>query len=443
MNALGMPAAAEPRRLRGAAESGVPVRTVATSSAGAGAGWLKPEPPFLPGLANVARVHAVIDAFKAEFDACLDAALEHLFTATPHLRALASNRVWRLALYAQRYGAIYFLSRREAAAAGERLGEDAAPLRTLDGMLNGQALTHRLFNYAVCAWIHARPARRHYARIRLPRNGIMAQGRDAVFVNRRDFDGVAPADVFACDAPLYDLHDFVHYVCASVSDELYGCKYFGRFSRLDREAQALVRDHRYRDEAPTLFGDSLMFRQLSLPLFDALQDATCSDRQVVDRISQALARYLRAEVGLLQPATGRTVHAPGVMDARTLAVLSQNKAYEHSASECEELMFIRGGLDPSPDRLSDVATVDRIALMARLPLQYHERRNFLRHRAQKRAYLLHARYLKASAADDDVALLDRVIANLTFADYLAGDRLDLYEHLELVPPGRSPRSGDE
>ena len=52
MNALGMPAAAEPRRLRGAAESGVPVRAVATSSAGAGAGWLKPEPPFLPGLAR-------------------------------------------------------------------------------------------------------------------------------------------------------------------------------------------------------------------------------------------------------------------------------------------------------------------------------------------------------------------------------------------------------
>lgn len=204
-----------------------------------------------------------------------------------------------------------------------------------------------------------------------------------------------------------------------------------------------MRDHRHADAAPTLFGDSLMFRQLSLGLFDALHERLGCDARIVDAISGQLARYLRADTGLLQPATGRVLHAPGVLDAWQLAVLAQNKAYEHTASECEELVFVRGSAGPCPDALAALPTVDRIRRIAALPLQYHERRNFLRHRAQKRAYLMHARLLREHAGDAmEAALLDRTIDHLTFADHLAGRRANLFE-LVAAHPGRTdtdPRS---
>ncbi|GAB3380952.1 hypothetical protein [Lysobacter fragariae] len=415
----------------GAAAPRLPVLHAVGGAIGTGrAEWLKPEPPFLPQLSNLSRVFPVVDAFRAEFNECVDAAFEHLFHSRPFLRSLAPAPLWRLALSAQRYGAIYFLGRRDAAGAAEMARDCPELLDALGRELSTDQLTNRLFNFAICAWIHGRADRRRYSPIRLPRNGMMARDRNAVFVNRRNFDGITPADVFDCGDALYDLHDFVHYLCACISPELYGCKYFGPFSKLERDLQALIRDHRHQDEAPTLFGDSLMFRQLSLGLFDALQHKGESDRQLVEAISLELARYLRAETGLLQPATGRVVHAPHPLDVRSLAALSQNKAYEHTASECEELVFVRGA-PSAPDTLSPHGTAERIALMTRLPMQYHERRNYLRHRAHKRAYLLHARHLRQSCADDtlDAGILDMVINNLTFADYLAGSRLDLFEQL--------------
>lgn len=392
--------------------------------------WLKPDPPFFPHLSNLSRVFPVVDAFRTEFHGYVDAALEHLFQLRPSLRTMAPASCWRLALNAQRYGAIYFLGRRDAALALEAAGEFDVQLDAIGQELSTDGLSNRLFNFAVCAWVHGRADRRRYSRIRLPRNGLMTQERDAVFVNRKNFEGFSPEMAFDCGQALYDLHDFVHYLCACISPQLYGCKYFGAFSQLERELQALIRDHRHQDETPTLFGDSLMFRQLSLGLFDTLQHRTDSDRHLVEAISVELARYLRAEIALLQPATGRMVSAPHSLDPRSLAALSQNKAYEHTASECEELVFVRGA--PSgADALSAHGTAQRIQLMSRLPMQYHERRNYLRHRAHKRAYLLHARHLRNACADatPDARMLDIVINNLTFADYLAGSRLDLFEHL--------------
>lgn len=394
------------------------------------AGWGKPEPPFLPHLSNLSCVFPVVDAFKIEFYEYIDAALKYLFLLRPSLGSMAPVPIWRLALSAQRYGAIYFLGRRDAEAFSEVVQDCPGLLDALGRELLSDHLTNRLFNFAICAWVHSCPDRRHYSPIRLPRNGIMTQDRSAVFVNREDFDSVMPKDVFACGEALYDLHDFVHYLCAGISKELYGCKYFGRFMQLDRVLQALIRDRRYRDESPNLFGDSLMFRQLSLGLFDALQQRIDSDWQLVEAISVELARYLRAEIGLLQPATGRVVHAPYALDVRSLAALSQNKAYEHTASECEELVFIRGAPSGS-DSLSSYGTAERIRLIERLPMQYYERRNYLRHRAHKRAYLLHAFCLRQSCGNGtwDTQIIDMIINNLTFADYLAGSRIDLFEQL--------------
>lgn len=392
--------------------------------------WRKPEPPFLPQLSNLSRVFPVVDAFRGEFHACLDAALGHLFRSRPSLRAMAPVALWRLALGAQRYGAIYFLGRRDAAGATDLVRDGADLLDALGRELATDGLANRLFNHAVCGWVHGNAGRRRYSPIRLPRNGLMSRDRDAVFVNRKDFEGLSPAMAFDHGEALYDLHDFVHYLCASIAPQLYGCRYFGAFAQLERGLQALVRDHRHQDEAPTLFGDSLMFRQLSLGLFDALQHRCDSDRQLVETISLELARYLRAEIGLLQPATGRVVRAPHSLDVRSLAALSQNKAYEHTASECEELVFVRGAASGT-DMLSPHGTAERIRLMAQLPMQYHERRNYLRHRAHKRAYLLHARHLRQSCAAGtaDARMLDMVVNNLTFADHLAGSRVDLFERL--------------
>jgi len=152
--------------------------------------------------------------------------------------------------------------------------------------------------------------------------------------------------------------------------------------------------------------------------------------KLVAAISEELSRYLRAETALLQPSTGQWLAAHRALDPTALAVLSQNKAYEHTASECEELLFVRGGAGTA-DAFSGLDTPERIQAMAEAPLNYFERRNFLRHRAHKRAYLLHSRFLREQHSPDSATteFLDEIFDNLCFADHLAGRRLDLFSRV--------------
>jgi hypothetical protein len=336
---------------------------------------------------------------------------------------------------ASKYGAIYWIDRRKAARISEQAMACGPMLQRMADALALDSGVNRIFNHAVCAWVHARPERLKYSRIRLPRNGIMSVSGDAIYVNRRDFELQTPETAYDCPDALYDLHDFVHHVCACISPELYGCKYFDLFARFDAGLQGLVRDSRHAGDTPNPYGDSLMFRQLSLALFDAMQGGDASDRRIVESIADDLARYLRGEAALLQPSTGRSLSVPEMLGPVQLAVLSENKAYEHTASECEEFMFVRGGAGATADEFSGMATAARIAAIADAPLGYFERRNFLRHRAQKRAYLLHALYLLESGLVDDVEreLLADIIDNLTFADHVSRRRIDLFERVSALP----------
>jgi len=394
------------------------------------ASWLKPDAPFLPKLVNFENVIPAFAQFKQEFYGYLDQALAHAFSTRPELASMAPPELWRWCLAAQKYGAIYFLCRREARELAPLARDNAEAMRRLARALQEDRLSDRLFNFAVCAWVHGDPRRRNYSRIRLPRNGIMSAGGGEIYVNKGDFKGVSPAQSFDQPVALYDLHDFVHHVCSRISSELYGCRYFGVFSRFDRSLQSLVRDHRHASPEPNLFGDSLMFRQLSLGLFDSLYDSGASDSELVAAISEELSRYLRAETALLQPSTGQWLAAHRALDPTALAVLSQNKAYEHTASECEELLFVRGGAGTA-DAFSGLDTPERIQAMAEAPLNYFERRNFLRHRAHKRAYLLHSRFLREQHSPDSATteFLDEIFDNLCFADHLAGRRLDLFSRV--------------
>lgn len=392
--------------------------------------WLKPDAPFLPKLVNFGKVIPEFAAFKQEFYGFLDQALAHLFALRPDLAMIGPVELWRWCAAAEKYGAIYFLCRREACALAPIFHDNVRTVRRISRVLRAGGLSNRLFNYAVCAWVHSDGERRNYSRIRLPRNGIMSAGGREIYVNKSDFKGVSPKQVFEQPVALYDLHDFVHHVCSRVSSELYGCRYFGVFSSFERGLQSLVRDHRHASAEPNLFGDSLMFRQLSLGLFDSLYDSGASDSALVEAISAELSRYLRGETALLQPSTGQWLATHRVLDPTELAVLSQNKAYEHTASECEELLFVRGGTDRA-DPFSGQDTPERIQAMAEAPLNYFERRNFLRHRAHKRAYLLHARYLREqySPGSATTEFLDEIFDNLCFADHLAGRRLDLFSRV--------------
>ena len=392
--------------------------------------WLKPDAPFLPKLVNFEKVVPAFAGFKLEFYEFLDQALAHAFALRPGLESMAAPELWRWCAAAEKYGAIYFLCRREARALASIARDHAETMRRLSRALREDRLSDRLFNYAVCAWVHSDAGRRNYSRIRLPRNGIMSAGGREIYVNKGDFKDVSPAQSFEQSEALYDLHDFVHHVCSRVSSELYGCRYFGVFSGFERGLQALVRDHRHASPEPNLFGDSLMFRQLSLGLFDSLHEEGASDSELVDAISVELSHYLRGEKALLQPSTGQWLATDRALDPTALAVLSQNKAYEHTASECEELLFVRGGAGRS-DPLSDLDTPERIQAMAEAPLNYFERRNFLRHRAHKRAYLLHARHLREQHPPDSATteFLDEIFDNLCFADHLAGRRLDLFHRV--------------
>ncbi|QYF94326.1 hypothetical protein KY495_03660 [Massilia sp. PAMC28688] len=392
----------------------------------------KKETYYLPSISDSRLAENIFRSVKAEIYHFLDDAIRYFLNLHPAVANIAPVETWRIALTAHKYGVIYLIDRREASAYDFGGAADSKVMTRIAEILTEDQRVNRLFNFAICAWVHAIDVRKKYSEIRLPKHAFMSEGDQAVFVNQNDFGGFFPVDAFALTTPLYDLHDFVHYSCAMIDRNLYGCKYFRRFSSLPTRLQALVRDAGYRSETPNLYGDGFMFRELSLGLFDTYEPLIDSDSELYNTISDKLFQYLKGELALAQPSSGRVYQAPAPLDVDALAVLSQNKAYEHSASECEEHFFIRSGPGAANDSYVHLPIVERLDAMKSTELNYFERRNFLRHRAQKLAYLRYSTHLKSKfpARAEEFSLLHMVEENLTFVDHLRGDRVNLFNLVE-------------
>jgi uracil phosphoribosyltransferase len=202
---------------------------------------------------------------------------------------------------------------------------------------------------------------------------------------------------------------------------------------LPKSYQSLIRSPNLRKYDAVPFSDGLIFSELSLGLFDSLEKQEIADSEIVHSIAEGLLKYYTGDRALLQPTSGALLRASRPMRVEELAILSQNKAYEHTASEFEEHIFARGGRNTSLDPLDGASTYQRLQKIGEGKLFYYERRNFLRHRAHKDSYRLYAELLQSHRLlSDDQFILRRVLNHLNFFDVTEGqERINLFDDVRI------------
>jgi hypothetical protein len=405
--------------------------------------WRKQEKPPYPDFSNYARIAQVVRTLK-------ESIYRHLLEGINFYiaRAGLTNRfrlplsepeadVWLAALLTKKYGRIYFISRYEARMLLEQ-PLNSNDLSFVDRMLSAPEATNAIFNYGILSYLHSVVATIRFPPFKIPAFCVHSAAKDIIFVNEHDFVRFRPDEIFEVPIALYDLHDFSHRACTLLNEELYSAKYFSQtFIGLPSRLKRLIRDPHFATSDALEHSDSLVFRELSLGILDSLNHTTMTERDIVESISAGLTAYHSAQKALFHPSTARMMTASRPLDMDEVAVLSQNKSYEHIASEFEEQLMTRGG-DDACDPLSGLPTTcaaQRI-VTAQQPF-YHDRRNYLRHRAQRESYIQYCSdwLLPRCDSHEDRRFVRQIIRNLTFEDYESGRRLNLFEQVSrhLVP----------
>jgi len=405
--------------------------------------WRKQEKPPYPDFSNYAKIAQIVRDLKEGIYRHLLEGISFFIAQTgltSRFRLPLSEPeidVWLAALLTKRYGRIYFISRYEARMLLVQ-PPNSSDLSFVDGLLKTPGTANAIFNYGILSYLNSVASAIRLSPFKIPGFCIHSAAKDILFVNEQDFVRYTPDRVFEVRTALYDLHDFSHRACTLLNEELYSAKYFSQaFIGLPSRFKRLVRDPHFATKDALEHSDSLVFRELSLGIFDSLNYSTMTERDIVDSISAGLAAYHSAQKALFHPSTGGMMTASRPLEMNEVAVLSQNKSYEHIASEFEEQILTRGG-DDARDPLSGLPTtcVAQRIVTAPQPF-YYDRRNYLRHRAHRESYVQYcsAWLLPRCTSNEDRRFVLEIIKNLTFEDYQSGGRLDLFEQVSrrLVP----------
>lgn len=336
--------------------------------------------------------------------------------------------IWDLAFRSQRYGAIYWLSRQEARQNYMHVIECAQLLDEIAYFLMDSQAVSRIFNYAIHHFILSRSDALQFSNELIPKFAIYSTGANLFCVREHDFIHRALKDSFFDNNALYDLHDFAHSVTATLSPELYGSHYFNALIHLPISLQNLIKSRYYKTEKTHPFSDSLIYRELSLVLFNQINYQQKSFKQIVSQLANQLAAYLLNETALLHGSTGKWLKPNRVLTIIELATLVQNKSYELPASEIEQKIFTRCG-DDGHDPLKNLRPSERIKFLANLDSWlYFEARNTLRHRAHQEAYKIIAyTFIKKASSQGERILLSNIIENINYKDFYRKRRINLWQ----------------
>ncbi|KAI0975070.1 hypothetical protein F4678DRAFT_457334 [Xylaria arbuscula] len=410
--------------------------------------WLDGSSPLHPHFNNDTKICSIVTEIKDEIlgfamEACQIILNSVALTDKPEHRLLCrtlseSPDLWRAVLLTQHYGVIYFMSRSEARSKYHPLMSQSPDVSdTIDSFLRSHdAAGIRAVNYAVHAFVTRGNLRVDHATSCIPPNAIAAVGPRHVVVRAIDFDSRSASDALACSSPLWDLHDFAHLTCATLSEELYGNKYQDHLIQLPKPFTALIRSPGFRTATGPMISDGLVFSELLTKLFT---DTVTKNRQnaheetyksVCTELATALAEYYLAKRSLEHLSTGRQLSLLEPISPTQLAVLIQNKSYELPASEIEQRIFTRGGpVGAKEDALLGLTARERAARLAEsASWGYFEVRNTIKHRAHKEAYSMVCEVLMKRATDEgDKNLLSQIRENLDYKDWAAGQRLILWD----------------
>jgi hypothetical protein len=346
--------------------------------------------------------------------------------------------LWKAMISVQKYGVIYLASREECR-------ETFYPLYLNNGYLAdqiGQFLSSdsnatRIINYAVHHRINHSRSQLEYPGKLVPPYCISSIGPRHFAVRACDFHTLSDEALLEGTSVLWDLHDFAHQSTATLSEHLFGTKYFSHLIHLPPRATALIRSPGMRTaESGPKISDGIMFSELLTGLFTTEADSVISGSKnhtyasMVEFLAIALADYLLGNRSLLHPSAGKTLQLERPIRAHELAVLAQNKAYELTASEIEQRVFIRGGLlGDGRDVLDALDAGERLkAIASNRQWLYFEVRNSLKHRAQAKAYEMVAKRMLTApdCAMEEDWLWQAILDTLSYKDHAAGGPRNLW-----------------
>ncbi len=385
----------------------------------------------LPRFGETYRLEGVARKIRADVDACARAHLPAVASQVQAPRFQTRDDIGDLllaALYASRYGTIYWLTpdiALRSMAAGSRA------MRALDSLgrwLGESGWANRWWNATVATFLESQSHQLMPVGGFAPHWGFQAVSARQLAVRPEE---VLPGDdALASNVPRHDLHDFAHLAACRMSGELYGNKFHlpSRLGALPSQLVDLVAGFD-SDQTPQ-HADGVLFGRVLQHLFErGVTDPDLPEWVIVQELADALLPYLLGEGSAFDPVLQCEITATRSVNVYELAVLAQNKAYELPASEAEQVLFVRGGRDER-DQLAGLSASDRLRVVAGLARRtYHERRNTLKHRAHAEAYVRAASLL---LRDTDLAAPERELANavvrsLRFLDFWDGDRRNLID----------------
>ena len=346
------------------------------------------------------------------------------------------------AIMATRYGRVYWIRPDEARWRAPRNSAEIDQADQLGRWLEESGWHIRLFNAAFLAYLESPGLERLKEACYVPKNGFQAVDQRRIIIHR-SAGRRRPADAIRCPRPLYDPHDFAHLAAATLSPCLYGVKLREGvgISRLPAHLRNLVAG--FGAQSEPLFADGAMFSGYLHALFFSRALHAAHEDISAATMAAELIPFLLGERGLVDYRTERIVTPKRSINAAELALIAQNQAYEMGASEIEQFLFVRGAPDGADD-LAKLPASARIAAIANLTSRtYHERRNIAKRRAQRLAYKAVAGVLRDKGAGGSIQheLADMTYDQLTFRDYDAGRRRNLFEEVTArVVPARGRRT---
>src|SRR5262245_30988882 len=360
--------------------------------------WRGETLPALPMFDDHAAIGRISRSIRGRFTAALAPRLKVAAAAARRAGLDVEPSPFHWASYTRRYGAIYWLP----AAWSQPLLDmtpDTEELDAIAAWLDGSAWTARLFNAAVATVLSSPRHRLVLADDFVPPHGFQAVDANTIVVRRED--DRAPEQALADARHRYDLHDFAHLATAALSSSLYGVKYHDANAMPALLAAgfpalvALVAG--FKSALRPEHSDGRIFSYLLTPLFEDTDWSDAGEDEIVGRMARDLAAYLLGRGRLIHLQDGPVQVAEPVTPVE-LAVLAQQKLYEWPASEIEQHLFVRGGVD-GRDPFEGPSASQRLAAFADIYAAgrrtHHERRNTLKHRAHTDAYRLVARDLLA------------------------------------------------
>ncbi|KAK8021454.1 hypothetical protein PG990_006592 [Apiospora arundinis] len=392
--------------------------------------WLDGHSPQHSHFNNAERIQHLVRRIKGELLGCIIKGCQILLqrnSAHGLLQTFERDMpIWRAVISMHKYGVVYLGTRTDCRDDFLPVLESNEQLfAAVDTFLCSERNAIRAVNYGVHRWITTKNMQVEYPVELVPPYAISSISLHHVAVRSRDIEG-GSARLLEVTEALWDLHDFAHHTAAALSPNLYGNKYFSHLIGLPRRLTALIRSPGMSTADPKpACSDGVIFSQ-------GPYTYAC----LTNRLADLLAAYLLQQRALCHRTTGAMITMKAPITPEQLAVLTQNKAYELTASEMEQRVLTRGGpAGDGRDELDAMSTADRIRHLATCcnRWMYFEFRNTIKHRAQKLAYQKVAQHMLARPEQEmdaaDKELVQLILDNMAYKGYECEQVPNLWEVL--------------